>query len=191
LLKITCQLLFLGSPLLLVAAAQGFCIKYGLLRRLKKPLDMNLKFREKRVLGDNKTWRGLLLNLTFCTVGTMIQAGLQENGCVPVWLFLADYSQHGLAMGLLIGCGTTFGELPNSFLKRQMDIPPGKKGKGMGGIFFTILDQIDLTIGMWIFTFSLIRPAPVLVLWSLLLTLIIHMAVSSAGYLLGMRESII
>ena len=152
---------------------------------------MGLKFREKRVFGDNKTWRGLLLNLAFCTIGTMIQAGLQKNGCIPLWLFLADYSQHGLAMGLLIGFGITFGELPNSFLKRQMDIPPGKKGKGMGGIFFTILDQVDLTIGIWILTFSLIRPTFLLVSWSLLLTLIIHMAVSFAGYLLGMRESII
>lgn len=152
---------------------------------------MNLKFRGKRVFGDNKTWRGLILNLTLCTVGALIQARLQKNGCIPAWLSLVDYSRYGLSLGILIGLGITLGELPNSFLKRQMDIPPGEKGKGMWGVFFSLFDQIDLTIGMWILSFSLIKPTLLLVLWSLLLTTIIHMAVSFVGYMLGMRESAI
>ena len=190
-LKITFQLLFLGSPLIFVAAVQGACIKYDLLSGLKKPLDMNLRFRGKRVFGDNKTWRGLILNLALCIVGTLVQARLQKDGWIPSWLTLVDYSQHGLSLGILIGLGITFGELPNSFLKRQMDIPPGKKGYGPSGLFFSLLDQIDLIIGMWIFTSFLIRPTLLLVLWSLVLTVVIHITVSCTGYLLGMRETVI
>ena len=188
-LEMTCQLLFLGSPILLVAPAQGFCIKHDLLRRLKKPLDMNLRIRGRRLFGNNKTWRGLILNVSLCVLGAMIQTHLQASGILPNWLYLADYSQHGLSLGILIGLGITFGELPNSFLKRQLDIAPGKKGKGIWGIFFSILDQIDLTLGLWIFSFHIIDPSLLLVLWSLLLTIVIHMTVSILGYLLGMRES--
>ena len=190
-LEMTYQLLFLGSPLLLVAFAQGLCIKYDWLNRLKRPLDLGLSFRGKRIFGDHKTWRGLMINLVFCTMGTMIQVLLQNWGCLPQWLFLLDYSENGYLIGILLGLGMTVGELPNSFLKRQLEIPPGKSKKGLLGITFFLYDQVDLTIGIWVFLFFLIRPSLKLILWSLLLTLILHVAVSSVGYLLKMRKTIV
>ena len=122
-LEITYQILFLASPLLLVAIAHGFCIKYDWLSGLKRPLDLGVRFRGRRFFGDQKTWRGLVINVVFCTLGTMIQAWLQGKGYLPSWILLLDYHKYRYIVGLLLGLGMTVGELPNSFIKRQLDIP--------------------------------------------------------------------
>ena len=129
-LEMTYQILFLGSPLFFVAIAQGLFIKYNWFRMLKRPLDLGLNFRGKRLFGDHKTWLGLMINIVFCTMGTIIQALLQQMGCFPQWLFLIDYSEKAILIGILFGLGMTLGELPNSLMKRQLSIPPGKKKKG-------------------------------------------------------------
>ena len=191
LLEMTFKILFFGAPLLLAGLAQGLCIKYSWLSRLKRPLDLGLMFRGRRIFGDHKTWRGLVINMVFCTLGTMIQTWLQNNDCISQWLLLLDYKKYGFLAGLLLGFGMTVGELPNSFVKRQLDIHPGKKGKGLLRMAFFIFDQVDLTIGIWIFFFFLIRPSLMLILWSFLLTILLHVIISSVGYLLGMRKSIV
>jgi hypothetical protein len=120
----------------------------------------------------------------------MIQAWLQGRGYLPQWLLLVDYEAYGFLVGILLGFGMAVGELPNSFLKRQLDVAPGQRKGGLSGVAFFLLDQVDLAIGIWVFLFFLIRPCLSLVVWSFLLTFVLHVAVSSVGYLLGMRETI-
>ncbi|MDY7001285.1 MAG: CDP-archaeol synthase [Thermodesulfobacteriota bacterium] len=186
----TWKLLFLGAPLLPTAVAQGLCIKYDWLGTLKEPLDLGLCFRGKRLFGDNKTWRGLTLNVVFCALGTLAQAWLLRENYFPARLALLDYEACGLLAGVLLGLGVTLGELPNSFLKRQLEIAPGEKKKGPWGVVFFLLDQVDLTLGAWLFLFWLVRPSLGLILWSLALTLVLHVAVSVTGYGLGMRKTL-
>jgi CDP-diglyceride synthetase len=190
-LEMTCQILFFLSPLILVAIANGLCIKYEWFRRLKRPLDLGRSFRGRRIFGDHKSWRGLLINVIFCTLGTMIQGWLQNRGYLPQWLYLLDYRDYGYLFGIMLGLGMTFGELPNSFLKRQLEILPGKSKKGPAGVAFFLFDQIDLTIGIWLFFFLLIMPSPFLVFWSIVLTGVFHVIISVIGYLLGMRRTIV
>ena len=187
----TYQLLFLGSPLFLVAAAHGLFIKYDWLRRLKKPLDLGLNFRGRRIFGDHKTWRGLVINVVFCTIGAIIQALLQNRGYLPEWLLLLDYKRYGYLVGILLGLGMTAGELPNSLIKRQLQIPPGKGKRGFLGLAFFLFDQVDLTIGIWIFLLFLVRPSLLLVLCSFPITIVLHLTISIVSYLLGVRKTII
>ena len=190
-LEMTYQILYLGSPLLLVAVGSGLCVKFDWLRFLKRPLDFGRSFRGRRILGDHKSWRGFVLNVVFCVFGTVIQKWLSHQGFIPAWLPLLDYGKFGYLAGTLLGIGMTFGELPNSFLKRQLEISPGNKKKGPTGIIFILLDQVDLTIGIWIFLSLLVRPGLTLVLWSFLLTFVLHMMISVVGYSLGMRKTIL
>ena len=190
-LEMTYQILFLGSPLLLAAIAHGFCIKYNWLNGLKRPLDFGLRYKGKRIFGAHKTLRAPVVYVVVCTLATLFQAWLQSRGYLPQWLLLVDYEEYGVLVGILLGLGMALGELPNSFLKRQLDVAPGKKRGGLLGIAFFLLDQVDLAIGIWIFLFLLIRPSLTLLAWSFLLTLVLHVAVSTAGYLLGMRETIV
>jgi len=130
----TFQLLFLGSPVLLAAIAHGLTIRYDVLPFLRKPLDFGLHFRRKRLFGNNKTWRGLAVHVAFCTLGATIQGWFQEQGITPRWLPLFDYTKQGPLVGFLLGLGMTLGELPNSFLKRQLDIPPGQRASGQAQV---------------------------------------------------------
>ncbi len=187
----TYQILFLGSPLLLAAIAHGLCAKYDWLNGLKRPIDLGKSYRGRRILGAHKTWRAPVIYVFFCTLGTLIQAWLQGRGDLPQWLFLVDYEADGLLVGLLMGLGMAVGELPNSFVKRQLDVAPGKRKRGLLGFAFFLLDQVDLAIGIWVFLFFLIRPSLFLVAWSFLLTIVLHVAISTVGYLLGMRETVV
>ena len=60
-----------------------------------------------------------------------------------------------LLIGLLLGLGYALFELPNSFLKRRLDITPGKTLKGFMKGFFVFLDQADSVFGcalvVWLF----------------------------------------
>ncbi|MBW2064359.1 MAG: CDP-archaeol synthase [Deltaproteobacteria bacterium] len=189
LLEMTAQVLFFASPLLITAVAHGVIIKYDLLVPLKRPLDLGLTFKDRRVFGENKTFRGLLIHLVFCCIGTLIQAWVQESGYVPRWVLLLDYGRHWFISGVLMGLGMTIGELPNSFVKRQLGIAPGERGKGLVGALFFVLDQVDLAIGIWAFLYLLVRPSVLLILWSIFLTLILHVGVSALGYVLEMRKT--
>jgi hypothetical protein len=166
----------------------GICLKYDLFRFLKKPLDFGLSFRGKRLLGENKTWRGLVIHIICCALGGAIQGWLQKRGFIPHWLPFLDYTELGPLIGVLLGLGMTLGELPNSFLKRQFDIPPGQRKGGFGGALFFVLDQVDLTLGVWFLFFFLVNPPMLLVVWSLS-TLVLHLSVSSLGYMLKMRKT--
>ena len=186
----TCQLLFFGSPLLLAALVHGVCLKYDLILFLKKPLDFRLLFRGRRLLGDHKTWRGLVIQIGGCFVGGVMQGWLQKLGLIPHWLPFLDYTELGPLIGLLLGLGMTFGELPNSFLKRQLDIPPGQRKGGLLGALFLVWDQVDLAVGIWLFCFLLVKPDVLLVVWSLVLTFVLHLSVSGLGYILKMRKTL-
>ncbi|MBN1849300.1 MAG: CDP-archaeol synthase [Deltaproteobacteria bacterium] len=190
-LEATCQLLYLGSPLFLAAPVQGLTMKYDWLTFLKKPMDMGFSIRGKRVFGDHKTWRGATIQIIFCLVGALLQMDLQNAGFIPSWVPLLDYHKHALVNGLLLGIGSTLGELPNSFLKRQIGIAPGMKGRNALKFIFFLFDQVDLALGIWIFLFFLIKPSFCLIAYSLLLTIVLHVSVSSVGYLLGMRKTIV
>ena len=50
--------------------------------------------------------------------------------------------------GALIGFTYMLFELPNSFIKRRLDIDAGKSGRGIKGIIFFIIDQIDSLVGV-------------------------------------------
>jgi hypothetical protein len=50
-----------------------FAVKIPGLSKLNAPMDCGLKFRGKRILGDHKTWRGLVCGLIFSTLTLWLQ----------------------------------------------------------------------------------------------------------------------
>jgi len=132
-----------------------------------------------------------VINVVFCTIGAIIQVWFLDMGYLPQWLFLLDYKKYGYLVGILLGLGMTVGELPNSFIKRQLQIPPGQGKKGPLGVVFFLFDQVDLTIGIWIFLLFLVRPPLLLVLWSFPITIMLHLTIFILSYLLGVRKTII
>lgn len=170
----------------IVALAHGVVLKYELFAFLKYPLDMNATFRGKRLFGENKTLRGLLMHLVFSIIGTYISGLIQDRFLVETKVF-ADLRADFLLIGSILGFGMTLGELPNSFLKRQLNIQPGTRPKGNKGIFFFFLDQVDMVFGIWLFLPFFVRPSPRMFLLHLCLFLTLHPLIARIGFLLKMR----
>lgn len=87
---------------------------------LDKPIDAYKKWGGMRILGDNKTWRGLILGTL---AGTLI--GVLQG--------------HGLLLGFAISFGALAGDALKSVIKRRSGINPGKS--------LPVIDQIDYIIG--------------------------------------------
>ena len=140
-----------AAVLLLAFSIAGFLHTAWLSSRwshaLALPLDCGLTFRGKRVFGVNKTVRGLA-GMVACGAVTLPIAALALRRAIPepsgVWpLTAAGYA----ALGAWSGFGFMVGELPNSFLKRQLDIAPGAACERFRH-WQLAADRLDSPIGM-------------------------------------------
>lgn len=131
-------ILLFALPLLLSNLIHHFVIiPLGLAAGLHRPLDHDWHWGDKRVFGENKTYRGLVAVPLFTGLATVAFA---ES-------FSIQTQTHPLWLGILIGSAYMLAELPNSFLKRRFDIPPGQKRGGLTGLAFRALDHTDSFLG--------------------------------------------
>jgi len=181
---------YLFSPLLIGLALHGFCIKFNSLTFLCHPIDRGRSFHGKRIFGDNKTYRGIVVVGIGTAIGFALQALLLHQIASIRSIELFDYAfPKVVPLGLAIGIGAMLSELPNSFIKRQFEIAPGSVAKGWKGVVFYVYDQIDLLVGAWI-ALAIVVPVTVeRVLLSSGFLLIAHQLMSSVGYALGMRRT--
>ena len=120
-------------PLLGAPVAHGPVLGLDLAPGLKRPIST-------RLFGENKTWRGALV----MTTGTMLAGTALAR--VPVYRRrlpepIADANP--VVVGGLLGLASWIGELPNSFIKRRIGIPPGQQLRSPVGLLFSIVDQAD------------------------------------------------
>lgn len=153
------------------------------------PIDLGRNWRDgRRILGNGKTWRGLLLAPLLAAALTFLLQWLVENtawgsgygfpgwGTWPRWFILA----------YLMGLGALTGDALESFVKRRT-------GRDRGEKWFPF-DQLDFILGALVFAFlsmpttflDLFTPARLAVI--LLLTPALHLGVNYLGYKLGLKE---
>jgi hypothetical protein len=116
-------------------------------RRFAQPLDGGLTLRGRRLFGENKTPRGFVVMVpasAACFALLALAAG------DPAALGLWSLSIPGYALaGAVAGFGFMAGELPNSFVKRQLDIAPGDAPRGpLASACQFAVDRLDSGIGM-------------------------------------------
>lgn len=190
LLTTAARVLYLFAPLVVAAALSGLVLRYDLLPALRRPIDAGRTFRGRRWFGDNKTWRGVLVAIVGCVATVSAQKFLFAR--VAAGLALVPYQAMTLAelalFGSALGGGATLGELPNSFVKRQLGILPGQPARGALSALFYVWDQIDL-LAAWPLIAFWVRPTPPLVALSVLLVLAIHPLISLIGFVIGARRS--
>jgi hypothetical protein len=173
------------------AIANGLCIRFNWLTFLVYPLDFRLTHRERRLFGDNKTFRGIIL----FSIGTALTFSLQAMVFhhLPSLrsLEIFDYSiTNPQLLGFSMGFAAMLSELPNSYLKRQLDISPGTAGNGIWLPVFYFLDQVDILMGVWL-VLSLVMTVTIShILISIVFIFIAHQIITVVGYLLGMRHTI-
>jgi hypothetical protein len=180
------RVLYLFSPLLVSAALAGIVQHYDLWMTLKRPIDGGATCRGRRVFGDNKTWRGVACALAGCIATVAVQRYL--IGDLAGTLAVIDYARaNPFALGAAMGGGAMLGELPNSFVKRRLDIAPGGGATGILRPVFYLWDQVDFLTTTWPILLFWVRPGWELVLASFIMALAIHQLVTLVGFLVGAR----
>lgn len=183
------QALYLFAPLVVAAALAAVVLRYNLWAGLARPIDGGVTLRGRRLFGANKTWRGVACAVIGCIAAVAVQAFVVGERAEPIAVL--PYGRiNVLLVGLALGGGAMAGELPNSFVKRQLGIPPGASGCGWRALLFYAWDQVDLLTLTWPLLLIWITPDVPLVLMSFALAVLLHQLASVAGYALGARASV-
>ena len=159
-----------------------FAAKIPLLQRFSAPIDNSRSFKGIRLLGANKTWRGLCAGIIAATIAFWLQqllvGGFHWLGDLTAQI---DYAHlPTLIVGSLFALGALGGDAIESFFKRQQGIPPGHS--------WFPFDQTDYIIG------GAIATAPFVVLsiwqyaWLFGIWLLIHLIASYSGWLMGLKD---
>lgn len=110
---------------------------------LRKPIDFNISIMDKRILGDNKTLLGPII-MGFGSIVAGIMLSITGVFCTDFTSYLCISFNKSVVFFFLIGLAYSFGELPNSFMKRMLNINPGIQARGkIKKTIFYILDKTD------------------------------------------------
>ena len=139
------NLLWLALSLFIAGIIEAFLWKTSLFQRLNFPI-------QSEWFGANKKWRGLI-SLPIAMVISVCLLNLVEILIPTLTRQLISFSNFNLIeFGLLVGFIFNLSELPNSFVKRRLNIPPGDENS----LLFYFIDHMDSTYGvliLWYFYF--------------------------------------
>lgn len=170
-------------PAGLANIAPVLAVKIPLVNKLDTPIDGGVTIRGKRLLGANKTWRGIIAGILLATFTVAVQQIIVANS-TPLAAILSPIDYAALPtflLGSLFALGALGGDAIESFFKRQLDMPPGKA--------WVPFDQIDYIIGAILLTAPLVRLSWQQYAWAIILWVGIHFAVAYVGYLLKLKKT--
>lgn len=153
-------------------AAPVIANKVPIINQWKTPVDFGLSWRGKRLTGDNKTWRGVVVGSVLAMITAIIISKLVPetivNSAIPL-------------TGFLLGFGALAGDFVESFIKRQMDIKPGSS--------WFPWDQLDYIIGALLFT-RWVAPLPGWTITTIVVFyFVLHLVASYIGYKLKLKPT--
>ena len=148
---------------------------------LKIPIDGGRMFKGKRLFGENKTYRGFFFGILGAIVVAYFQARLYGFDFFQKIAFIDFSSTSFVLFGFLMGFGVLFGDLVESFFKRQRGIAPGKS--------WFPWDQIDLLLGALVFVSFIKVPTLTMVAFFLLVGPLLHLGFNYLGYMLGIKKN--
>lgn len=170
-----------------------FC-KTKLLNSLKKPMDFNKKLVDnKRIFGDHKTWKGFFGYIVFNIIFSILFGYIWKvTKLEHLNFFYMNYDNtimYNLFIGFLLGIFYALFELPNSFLKRRLDIEPGKTINGSKKVFFIILDQADSVFGIALVVWLFYPIGIWIYLLYILIGTVTHLLINMMLYFLHLRKN--
>ena len=163
-------------------ASPVFAKRISFLHRLYKPLDFGKKFRGKAILGQNKTWLGLIFAVFIGLIVIALQKyGFENSEWLRTVSGSVNYSKNTIwLLGPLMAFGALFGDAIESFFKRQLNVASGDS--------WFPFDQIDYVIGGLLFSLIIVRLSIFEYLLILIIWLLMHLISSYIGYLVGPKN---
>lgn len=177
-------------PLVGGALVHGVCMRTGWLGFLARPIDGGRTLGGRPLFGHGKTWRGPILVAVGAAVVWELQRGPLHAIAAIAAIELVDATAlPGVWFGALLGAAAELAELPNSFVKRRLDIAPGGTTHGPLAAVFWLWDQLDLLLGYGLVMASVVPLTPIRVATAIALVAGVHPLLTLIGWLLGMRPT--
>lgn len=180
-------------PVILAGILNMLFVKTGLYSRIKRPIDGGKTLRDgKRVFGENKTWAGFFGMIIACALSQLLWGFV----CLKMPVMCSIYSRFdntplfNLSAGAAMGFAYVLFELPNSFIKRRLDIPSGKTVRGIKGCVFFFIDQVDSLFGVAAVFAALFHMTPAQYFSYILLGAATHIGVNSLLYAAKIRRNL-
>jgi len=134
-----------------------------------KPVDFGRTWKGKRIFGDGKTWRGLIIGIIAGALFGLMWFYLSKSGPLNDVYYVFDFKITDPFFGLYLALGAMVGDLTNSFVKRRLGFKPGQAFWGF--------DQWNLVFGGLLFAYAF---APTFIIWEefvalLFITFAIHL----------------
>lgn len=129
-----------------------FC-KTDFYKKHRHPIDGGKNWKDgKRIFGDHKTVIGFISMIIICMVvqflyGLLLQ-NISKNELCDIYKYHDNTVSYNLIVGALFGFSYMICELPNSFIKRRVNIPDGKTMQSKLGMLFFVNDQLDSMFGV-------------------------------------------
>jgi CDP-diglyceride synthetase len=180
--------IFLIVAFVLAGLLHSAWLRSPISRRFTIPIDGGAHFRGRRIFGENKTVRGFVVMIPAAALTFVVLAAVARTSpdvASSLWpLSVGGYA----ALGAWAALGFMLGELPNSFVKRQLDIAPGEAARGrVSAVVGFVVDRLDSIVGM-LAAVTIAVPTPWATwLWVLVLGPAIHWAFSVLLYRIGVK----
>jgi CDP-2,3-bis-(O-geranylgeranyl)-sn-glycerol synthase len=161
-------------------AANGLAPLIGL-RSGNHPMDGGRKWGRSRLLGDGKTWEGLVFGTLVGIAIAMVEMAAYPYlpwGLSEVPLIISPMTP---LLGLALGLGAMLGDVAGSLIKRRLNRPRGAPAP--------LLDQLDFLVGALLLAALVV---PIKLEWFLLLavlTPLIHLIANVIGFRLGIKRT--
>ncbi|WP_406670247.1 CDP-2,3-bis-(O-geranylgeranyl)-sn-glycerol synthase [Methanolobus sp. ZRKC4] len=157
-----------------------------------KPIDGGKTMADgRRILGDGKTYHGLLTGIFFGMVVGLLQMYYLSKRTTLFSVELPSFAGNGLSASAVIviftlAFGSLFGDMFMSFFKRRLGL---KRGAPL-----PVIDQLDFVFGAWLLTY-IASPVwftenftiPVIIVL-LVLTPVLHLGTNVIGYFIGVKN---
>lgn len=145
------------------------------------PMDFGFKLGKQRLLGKNKTWRGLISSIIIAIIIVYIQTQLYLSG-KTIEISVIDYGKTNFVfLGILMGAAAIFGDVLKSFFKRRLKTKPSER--------WIPFDQLDVPLGFSFFVYPFIQTPFNLIMMSFIIAPILSFLTSQLGYIIKIKNT--
>lgn len=178
---ISCIYFFL--PAYIANAFPPIANTFNILNKLNKPIDGGKTINNLPILGNHKTWRGLICEIFICTLLFQLTVLINNIYHLPFFIVIGINSTFisSWKIGIALSLGIVFGDLIFAFIKRRLKLKPG--------IAFVPFDQTNYVIGAFIFIQPILGLPFKFWITLFLLTFLIHILFNRVGYNLGLHKA--
>lgn len=153
------------------------------------PVDMGRSWKGKRLLGDGKTWRGLVGGICAGISLGIIQLYIAFPFDRLNYFGFGGFPEN-LGVVAVLATGSLLGDMAGSFIKRRLDLDRGEKAPFMDQYTFLIGSflLVLVTFPDWFLDHFWREYGWVSLLAVLVITPLLHRGVNIIGYKLGLKK---